>query len=68
MLRLYVDASKQTENSTPTWRLLWIFIPDFMAGGAMNTIKFIPKVGIKFSDIDALIAANSTEAANLIYW
>ncbi len=68
MLRQYADASIQPEGATPTWRLLWIYIPDFMTGGAMNTIKFIPKVGIKFSEVDALIASNSTETANSIYW
>jgi hypothetical protein len=39
-----------------------------MTGGAMNSIKYIPKVGYSFEEVDELIASNSTEAVNALYW
>ena len=57
ILRQYADASIQPEGSNPTWKLLWMYVPDFMNGGAMNSIKYIPSMGYSFDQIDAMMLA-----------
>jgi hypothetical protein len=49
LLRQFVGAAKLKENSEVTWEILWLYIPDFLEHGKMNTIQNVPKLGHSFS-------------------
>jgi len=51
-LRQYTIAAETVGATEPSWRLLWLFIPDFTMKGKMNTIKNVPKPGNSFDPND----------------
>jgi len=68
MLRMYVDSSKQPETANATQRLLWLYLPDFMNGGEMSSIEYIPAVGYTYADIEQQRALNGKLPDEMIYW
>ena len=42
LLRMYASAASVPEGSTPSWELLWLYIPDYTRNGRMGEIKSIP--------------------------
>lgn len=68
MLRQFTDASKQPEFESPTWTPLWLYIPDFMKGGAMNNIHFVPKAGITYAEVNQAFKKEGKLPSEMVYW
>ena len=69
MLRQYVDSSRQPEDAIATQRLLWLYLPDFMNGGVMNNIAYIPAAGYTYEEIETYMALNDGKVNDeMIHW
>ena len=53
LLQMYVTASSIPEGADNTWKVLWLYIPDYTKVGKMSEISKVPMAGQTFESMEA---------------